>query len=92
MEVSCLLKLEQISKQYDNKVVLDNISLEINKGEIVSLLGQSGSGKTTLLNIILGLTKMDKGRIIFDNEDLTNVKMKDRGFNIVFQDYALFLI
>lgn len=90
MEVSCLLKLEQISKQYDNKVVLDNISLKINKGEIVSLLGQSGSGKTTLLNIILGLTKMDKGRIIFDNEDLTNVKMRDRGFNIVFQDYALF--
>lgn len=90
VEVSCLLKLEQISKQYDNKVVLDNISLEINKGEIVSLLGQSGSGKTTLLNIILGLTKMDKGKIIFDNEDLTNVKMKDRGFNIVFQDYALF--
>ncbi|AKO90945.1 ABC transporter ATP-binding protein [Priestia filamentosa] len=85
-----MLKLEQISKQYDNKVVLDNISLEINKGEIVSLLGQSGSGKTTLLNIILGLTKMDKGRIIFDNENLTNVKMKDRGFNIVFQDYALF--
>lgn len=90
MEVSCLLKLEQISKQYDNKVVLDNISLKINKGEIVSLLGQSGSGKTTLLNIILGLTKMDKGRIVFDNEDLTNVKMRDRGFNIVFQDYALF--
>jgi iron(III) transport system ATP-binding protein len=90
MEVSCLLKLEKISKQYDNKVVLDNISLEINKGEIVSLLGQSGSGKTTLLNIILGLIKMDKGRIIFDNEDLTNVKMRDRGFNIVFQDYALF--
>jgi iron(III) transport system ATP-binding protein len=90
MEVSCLLKLEKISKQYDNKIVLDNISLEINKGEIVSLLGQSGSGKTTLLNIILGLIKMDKGRIIFDNEDLTNVKMKDRGFNIVFQDYALF--
>ncbi|MBG9810184.1 ABC transporter ATP-binding protein [Priestia endophytica] len=85
-----MLKLEKISKQYDNKVVLDNISLEINKGEIVSLLGQSGSGKTTLLNIILGLIKMDKGRIIFDNEDLTNVKMRDRGFNIVFQDYALF--
>lgn len=56
----------------------------------MSLLGQSGSGKTTLLNIILGLTKMDSGKIYYKNEDLTNVKMKDRGFNIVFQDYALF--
>jgi len=85
-----LLKLEQVSKQYQNKVVLDNISIEINKGEIISLLGQSGSGKTTLLNIILGLTKMDKGKIFFEGQDMTSVKMKDRGFNIVFQDYALF--
>ncbi|WP_210611441.1 ABC transporter ATP-binding protein [Priestia flexa] len=85
-----MLKLEQVSKQYQNKVVLDNISIEINKGEIISLLGQSGSGKTTLLNIILGLTKMDKGKIFFEGQDMTSVKMKDRGFNIVFQDYALF--
>jgi len=85
-----LLKLEQVSKQYQNKVVLDNISIEINKGEIISLLGQSGSGKTTLLNIILGLTKMDKGKIFFEGQDMTSIKMKDRGFNIVFQDYALF--
>ncbi len=85
-----MLKLEQVSKQYQNKVVLDNISIEINKGEIISLLGQSGSGKTTLLNIILGLTKMDKGKIFFEGQDMTSIKMKDRGFNIVFQDYALF--
>lgn len=85
-----MLKLEQVSKQYQNKVVLDNISIEINKGEIISLLGQSGSGKTTLLNIILGLTKMDKGKIFFEGQDMTSVKMKYRGFNIVFQDYALF--
>lgn len=85
-----MLKLENISKKYHNKSVLENIDLEIQAGEIVSLLGQSGSGKTTLLNIILGLTKMDSGKIYYKNEDLTNVKMKDRGFNIVFQDYALF--
>lgn len=85
-----MLKLQNISKQYDDKLILDDINLEIEEGEIVSLLGPSGSGKTTLLNIILGLTTMDQGKIIFNNTDLTNVSMKDRGFNIVFQDYALF--
>ena len=89
-EVTRLLKLKNISKQYDDKVVLDDINLEIKAGEIVSLLGSSGSGKTTLLNIILGLTKMDHGSIIFNDMDLSNVPMKKRGFNIVFQDYALF--
>lgn len=85
-----MLKLQNIGKQFDHKVVLENINLEINSGEIVSLLGPSGSGKTTLLNIILGLTKMDKGKIIFNGVDFSNVPMKERGFNIVFQDYALF--
>ncbi|KOP71670.1 ABC transporter ATP-binding protein [Cytobacillus solani] len=85
-----MLKLQNISKQFDQKIVLENINLEINTGEIVSLLGPSGSGKTTLLNIILGLTKMDEGKIIFNGRDVSNVPMKDREFNIVFQDYALF--
>ena len=85
-----MLKLQNISKSYNDKVVLNDINLEINTGEIVSLLGPSGGGKTTLLNIILGLTKMDSGQIIFHDKDLSNVPMKDRGFNIVFQDYALF--
>lgn len=85
-----MLKLEHISKQFDDKVVLDDINVEIGSGEIVSLLGPSGSGKTTLLNIILGLTRMDQGKIVFHEQDLSNVPMKKRGFNIVFQDYALF--
>lgn len=89
-EVNRLLKLQNISKQFDSKVVLNDISLEINTGEIVSLLGQSGSGKTTLLNIILGLTTMNTGKIIFNDIDMSQVPMKNRGFNIVFQDYALF--
>lgn len=89
-EVNGLLKLQNISKQFDGKSVLDNINLEIKTGEIVSLLGPSGSGKTTLLHIILGLTGINHGKIIFNDTDLSNVPMKDRGFNIVFQDYALF--
>lgn len=89
-EVNGLLKLQNISKQFDGKLVLDHINLEIKTGEIVSLLGPSGSGKTTLLHIILGLTGINHGKIIFNDTDLSNVPMKDRGFNIVFQDYALF--
>ncbi|MGH4050207.1 MAG: ABC transporter ATP-binding protein [Clostridium sp.] len=85
-----MLELKDIKKQFDGKVVLDGIDLQIQKGEIVSMLGLSGSGKTTLLNIILGLTPMDSGTITFEGVDISNVSMKDRGFNIVFQDYALF--
>lgn len=85
-----MLKLQNISKQYEDKVVLENINVDIQAGEIVSLLGPSGSGKSTLLHIILGLTKMDQGKILYADRDLSNVPMKDRGFNIVFQDYALF--
>lgn len=89
-EVNSLLKLQNVSKQFDKKVVLTDINLEIKTGEIVSLLGPSGSGKTTLLNLILGLTQMDQGQIIFNDVDITKTPMKNRGFNIVFQDYALF--
>ena len=85
-----MLQLQNIGKQFDRKVVLENINLDIEKGEIISLLGPSGSGKSTLLNIILGLTKMDQGKIIFNGKDVSKVSMKNRGFNIVFQDYALF--
>ncbi len=85
-----MLKLENITKSYDNTTILNDINLDINEGEIVSILGSSGSGKTTLLNVILGITEIDGGRIIFKGEDLTNVAMEKRGFNIVFQDYALF--
>lgn len=85
-----MLQLKNISKSFDGKEVIKNINLEINKGEIVSILGPSGCGKTTLLNIILGLTEVDTGSIVYDGNDLTYVSMEDRGFNIVFQDYALF--
>lgn len=85
-----MLELKKIRKSYEGIEVLKNINLKIEKGEIVSILGPSGCGKTTLLNLILGLTQVSEGRIIFDGEDITQMPMKKRGFNIVFQDYALF--
>lgn len=85
-----MLKLEHVKKAYDDVTILKDINLEIEDGEIVSILGPSGCGKTTLLNLILGLTDADQGKIFFNNEDITDVPMEKRGFNIVFQDYALF--
>ena len=85
-----MLELKNIKKSYDGVTVLKNIDLTISDGEIVSILGPSGCGKTTLLNLILGLTDADSGKIIFDGQDITNGPMEKRGFNIVFQDYALF--
>lgn len=85
-----MLKLENLKKSYDGKMILQDISLEIENGEILSILGPSGCGKTTLLNMILGITGQDSGRIIFNGVDISKVTMENRGFNIVFQDYALF--
>jgi len=85
-----MLELKNVKKSYDGTVVLKDISLDIEEGEIVSILGPSGCGKTTLLNLILGIVDADGGKIIFNGEDLTEVPMEKRGFNIVFQDYALF--
>ena len=85
-----MLELKNIVKKYDNNTILNDISLSIQKGEIVSILGPSGSGKTTLLNLILGITNVTQGHIIYDENDITDMPMEKRGFNIVFQDYALF--
>ncbi len=85
-----MLQLKHIKKSYNNKVILDDITLDVKEGEIVSILGQSGSGKSTLLNLILGITEIDEGQLLYKGEDLTHVPMEQRGFNIVFQDYALF--
>ncbi len=85
-----MLELQNISKSFDGVKILNDISLAIEDSQIVSILGSSGSGKTTLLNLILGLIKPDSGNIFFNEENITGKPMKERGFNIVFQDYALF--
>ncbi|MBQ1629246.1 MAG: ABC transporter ATP-binding protein [Treponema sp.] len=85
-----MLELQNLKKSFDGVTILKDISVAIENSEIVSILGSSGSGKTTLLNLILGIIKPDSGKIIFDGKEITAVPMERRGFNIVFQDYALF--
>ena len=70
-----MLKLQDLTKSYDGVNVLNNISIDIEDGEIISILGPSGSGKTTLLNMILGLVNPDSGRILYNNTDITNIPM-----------------
>lgn len=78
------------SKTYADHRVLDDINLAIEDGQIVSVLGPSGGGKTTLLNMLLGITDATDGQILWNGDDITRTPMEKRGFNIVFQDYALF--
>ena len=85
-----MLSFRNVKKAYDGTEILKGITLDIGKGEIVSILGPSGGGKTTLLNLILGITDIDEGQLLYDGEDITHVPMEQRDFNIVFQDYALF--
>lgn len=85
-----MLELVDVKKTFDGITILDDVNFTIDDGEIVSILGLSGSGKTTMLNIILGIKDVDRGKIFHDGKDITNVSMEERGFNIVFQDYALF--
>ncbi|MER2120296.1 MAG: ABC transporter ATP-binding protein [Solibacillus sp.] len=85
-----MLELQHIKKNFGPKEVLKDIDLTLPKGQIMSLLGPSGCGKTTLLNIILGLEQQTSGKIIWNGEDISQKPMHQRGFNIVFQDFALF--
>lgn len=70
-----LLECKNIVKKFDNKTVLDNVSLKLSKGKIIGLLGKNGAGKTTLIKIINGLLTTNKGKILFNNHDIT---YKDR--------------
>ena len=84
------LVIENITKNYDKKNVLDNISFSVKKGEFLSILGSSGCGKTTLLRIIMGIETADSGKIIKDGEDITSFLPSKRKMGMVFQNYALF--
>ncbi len=66
------LEVKNVSKSFDGNPVLNDISIELNRGELVCLLGVSGGGKTTLFNIISGLLSPDKGQVLLDGKDITN--------------------
>ncbi len=84
------LSLKSILKKFKKFKAVDDISIDINKGELVSLLGPSGCGKTTTLKIIGGFLKPDGGRIILDGEDISLMYPENRPVATVFQNYALF--
>lgn len=71
-----ILTVENVSKSFDDEEILKDISIELNKGELVSILGVSGSGKTTLFNLISGLEKPDSGSVVLEDEDVTGVSGK----------------
>ena len=90
-----MIKLKNVTKSFPNKTLFNNLSFDINKGEMIAITGSSGSGKSTLLNIISSIEKADSGRISVSNYDIANLKSKKQKYlfknvyGFVFQNYAL---
>ncbi len=84
------LTVRNVTKRYGPFTALDNVSISIEKGEFVCLLGPSGCGKTTLLRLIAGLTDIDEGEVLLEDQSLLGLPARKRGFGIVFQSYSLF--
>ena len=84
------IELQNITKKFAEYTALDNISLNVDSGDLIALLGPSGCGKTTLLRIIAGLELPDSGKIILENKDTTNLPPRKKNVGFVFQHYALF--
>ena len=87
---NALVDLVNITKSYDDQMILDDFNLYIRENEFLTLLGPSGCGKTTTLRILGGFEKPDKGQVIFEGRDITNLPPNKRNLNTVFQKYALF--
>lgn len=85
-----MLSLKNINFYYGKNKILDDVSFNVDKGEIIAVLGSSGSGKSTLLNIICGLETVSSGSIFLNGKDITNLECEKRNIGLVFQDYALF--
>lgn len=88
--IDTILSLENIEKSFDGDNILKNISLDIGRGEFVTLLGSSGCGKTTTIRIVAGLLTPDSGKVILNGKDITMLAPEKRDVNTVFQNYALF--
>jgi spermidine/putrescine transport system ATP-binding protein len=84
------LEFRGVSKRFGTVQAVDNVSLEIKKGEFFSLLGPSGCGKTTMLRLAAGFEEPDAGRVFLDGRDITDLPPDKRKVNTIFQSYALF--
>jgi len=85
-----MLRVRNIEKSYQGSPLLNKVSFEVKEDETVCLLGPSGSGKSTLLRIIAGLEEPEEGQVLWEGQDLTRTPAHQRGFGLMFQDYALF--
>ena len=85
-----MLEIEDIHKTYEGMPLLEGVSLKVDPGETVCLLGPSGGGKSTLLRIAAGLEQPESGRVLWNGEEITRMPPHRRGFGLMFQDYALF--
>src|SRR5688572_28547654 len=84
------LGVKSVTKTYGDFRALDDVSLSVEAGEFIAILGPSGSGKSTLLMAVAGFIRPDAGRILFDGSDIVREPANRRGFGVVFQNYALF--
>lgn len=85
-----MVELKGVSKSFGQVTAVDNVTLQVEAGEMLCLLGPSGCGKTTLLRILAGFTQPNKGEVLMDNQNVTNLPPEKRPTSLVFQNYALF--
>ncbi|MCG8615313.1 MAG: ATP-binding cassette domain-containing protein, partial [Desulfobacterales bacterium] len=85
-----IVSFQSVTKVFDHQTVVDNISLDIHRGEFLTLLGPSGCGKTTMLRMIAGLETCDTGRVVINGVISNDIPAAERDVNTVFQSYALF--
>ncbi|HBM28241.1 MAG TPA: polyamine ABC transporter ATP-binding protein, partial [Halomonas sp.] len=85
-----VLEVKRLSKRFDDALAVDDVNLQVKRGEIFALLGGSGSGKSTLLRMLAGFETPSEGRILLSGENITEMPPHKRPINMMFQSYALF--